>query len=188
MKPSPLFLSFCLSVILSVSGCSTTSSLGDRNRPEPFESKMEVQQDELVHATIVNGPIITETISGGYRPFYRLEGTIKEDGLPSVQIVLSEQPSVIDGFFVFQSATSGEGEALELVQIQRKVKNRGGDAFWSLSEGLLERVGVIVPLDYLIEKKESGLIVKVDGVRMDISLFIPPAYVSGFLDKFENYL
>ncbi|MDA9763767.1 hypothetical protein N9C83_00225 [Opitutales bacterium] len=195
MKTTPLIsaLIILLASIL-VSGCYTTTSLRDETDPDIFASLTEEKLDEDTGFSYLNGPSLKDPPNGRHRRYYKLKGTIEENGNLNVQLVLSDRPDAIRGFFHYHSAETADGTELELVQLDRIVKTRSVDPtnsdsdLASMSDSLSERVGMATPLDYLKEQKYQGLKVKVEGKRTTAFLYIPPTYVSGFLSKFENYL
>ena len=49
-----------------------------------------------------------------------------------------------------------------------------------------EEVAVDLPFDYLIKKKDIGLNIRILGDKGSITIEVPPAYIQGFLHKFNE--
>jgi hypothetical protein len=81
------------------------------------------------------------------------------------------------GWNFFNSASDITGTPLNVHQLAREVES---------GANVREEIAIDLPRNFLESRKAQGLNIKIQGNRGDMIIEIPPAYITGYLEKYDS--
>lgn len=88
------------------------------------------------------------------------------------------------GWAVYRTATSGDGEVFEV----RHLDLGSSPLTDSTTKIQFETVAVIIPVDYMRRKLETGFSLSLVGKNRSNNILVAGNYVNGFLEKLDSQL
>jgi membrane-associated protease RseP (regulator of RpoE activity) len=153
-----------------LSGCANTSD------PRAIAEATKVSYDPYTKSTSVFGDMVQETDFPNILS-YRLRAGIQKDAQSFVQLYVTYWSQ--SGWYFLSSANDIDGIALPVIQIDREVQTNAT---------VEETVAVSLSRSHLDSHKSSGLNIRLTGQRGSVIVKVPPAYIVGFLAKFDTVL
>lgn len=167
--------SFLLIIALLLSGCVQSINWND---PLAIANRVQVKQDDFKRVTSFTGPNCaldqaTDTLV--------IRAWKSRDGNIEYQIYVADEYlyEVIRGglgWRFYSSAHDSDGNSLDTTVIARNV-----DWCGSYKCSYIEILGIGITREYLEERKDRGITVKVSGKNGEEIFSIPAAYVQAFL-------
>ena len=113
------------------------------------------------------------------------KGYVYKDRSAEIYINISESDP--ENYILFRSAISDSGEQFQLVPLYRGINSGAGNDI-NPPKYYAETVGIAVPIDYLRQRADTGITLKIVGQTRTHIVSISAAYSKGFLSKLETYL
>lgn len=171
MTASYKFLS-ALSIIVLLSGCANVSN------PNEVAKDTKITFDPYTQSVKVTGDRVDSMPGSLDSLSYFLRGSLSKDAAEqNLQLYVRYWGQ--SGWYFFSSAHDITGKNLPVVQIDRNVET---------GANIEEVFAINLTYDYLVAMKNVGLNIKISGSRGSLVLVVPPAYVTGFLKKFDEAL
>lgn len=174
MKPI-LLRAAVTSVIFALSACSSTPPAGPNlNDAAVVKSLVNVWRDQYVKGGGFIGPELSPV---KYKNLYLR--ALRLEGKPLVyQIFVRDQYR--DNWRFYDAAYDSDGNRLNFASIDRKTDDcRYGCDFY-------ETMSITVPLGYLEQRRDRGLIIKIMGKAGERVVEVPAGYVAGFVDAVKS--
>ena len=128
------------------------------------------KRDNFQKSTSLQGPDLSNV---RYKSLF-LRATKFDAGSSIYQVYVRDQYAGQWRFY--NSAYDIDGNKLEFTSIKREVGScRGGCDYY-------EDMGVSVTREYLEQRKDRGLKIKISGSAGEVVVELPPGYIQGFLE------